>query len=150
MINLIFGICMLAFEWPLRPIAGTSIHKSIEFRLLIFPLLALAAIIMYQSTNAAVYYILGEIIYFWAFADGEVRYLRDLYHRAITHSRLRLFVQSLGHYPDDKHLRILHKKKHYSSILHLISPFNNCLHSEAFGLRYPFTNMVMKTTTSNY
>ena len=77
-INLVFGICTIGLEWPIRPIAGTAIHQSIEFRLLLFPLLALAAIIMYQSTNAALYYIVGEIIYFWAFYDGEVRSLSRL------------------------------------------------------------------------
>jgi hypothetical protein len=72
-INQIFGICTLLFEWPIKPIAGSSIHQSIEFRLMLFPLLALAAFVMYQSTNAGIYYIVAEIIYFWAFYDGEVR-----------------------------------------------------------------------------
>lgn len=27
---------------------------------------------MYQSTNAALYYLIGEAMYFWAFSEGEV------------------------------------------------------------------------------
>jgi hypothetical protein len=36
------------------------------------PMLALAAALMYQSTNAALYYLIGECVYFWAYSDGEV------------------------------------------------------------------------------
>jgi len=70
--NLIFGLATFAFEWPLRPLAGTVVHTSIEFRLMLFPLFAMAAIVLYQGTNAAIYYLVGEIIYFWAYSDGEV------------------------------------------------------------------------------
>jgi hypothetical protein len=78
LINLIFGIFTLLFEWPIRPIAGSSIHQSIEFRLLFFPLLALAAFVMYQSTNAGLYYVIAEVIYFWAFYDGEVGTIQEI------------------------------------------------------------------------
>jgi hypothetical protein len=73
-INLLFGIFVFLLEYPVKPLAGTAFHSSIEMRLFLFPLLALAAIIMYQTTNAAIYYVIGEIIYFWAFYDGEVSY----------------------------------------------------------------------------
>jgi hypothetical protein len=66
---------MFALELPVKPLAGTLVHQSIEFRLMLMPLLALAAIVMYQGTNAALYYCVGEIIYFWAYSDGEVRSL---------------------------------------------------------------------------
>jgi hypothetical protein len=71
-INTVFGLSMFALELPVKPLAGTLVHQSIEFRLMLMPLLALAAIIMYQGTNAALYYFIGEIIYFWAYSDGEV------------------------------------------------------------------------------
>lgn len=74
LINLLFGIFAFLLEYPVKPLAGTYFHGSIEIRLFLFPLLALAAIIMYQTTNAAIYYIIGEIIYFWAFYDGEVNF----------------------------------------------------------------------------
>ena len=72
-INLIFGIAGLAYEWPLSFIGGTGYHRSIEFRLMVFPLFALAAAVLYQATNAALYYLIGTAVYFWAFSEGEVR-----------------------------------------------------------------------------
>ncbi|KAH8130335.1 hypothetical protein ACSS6W_003209 [Trichoderma asperelloides] len=71
-INLIFGIAMIALEWPLPLLAGTSVHRSIEFRLAILPLSALACLLMYQSTNPGLYYLVGMGAYFWAFSEGEI------------------------------------------------------------------------------
>jgi len=71
-INLIFGLMGLAYEWPLKFIAGTAVHRSIEARLIFFPLSALAAVLQYQSTNAALYYIIGMGVYFWAYSEGEI------------------------------------------------------------------------------
>src|SRR5262245_54827002 len=71
--NMIFGLLMLALEWPLPFIAGTSIHRSLEIRLAILPLVALASILLYQGTNAAIYYVVGLLAYFWAYSEGEVR-----------------------------------------------------------------------------
>ncbi len=65
---------MLAWEWPLGLLAGTALHKSIEARLVILPLVALAAALMYQSTNPAIYYTIGMGVYFWAYSEGEVCY----------------------------------------------------------------------------
>jgi hypothetical protein len=73
-INLVFGLTGLAYEWPLKFVAGTSLHKSIELRLMLFPLWALAAAILYQGTNAALYYLIGVVVYFWAYSEGEVRF----------------------------------------------------------------------------
>ena len=47
-------------------------HRSIEARLMIYPLSSLAALLLYQGTNAGLYYIIGMGVYFWAFTDGEV------------------------------------------------------------------------------
>ncbi|OAQ64284.1 PRO41 protein [Pochonia chlamydosporia 170] len=71
-INLIFGLGMFALEWPLSFIAGSSLHRSLEFRLAILPLTALASILMYQSTNPAIYYVIGMIVYFVAYSEGEM------------------------------------------------------------------------------
>lgn len=71
-INLVFGIFFLALEWPIKPLAGTIVHRSIEARLVLYPLAALAAALMYQSTNTAIYYFIGMIAYFWAYSEGEV------------------------------------------------------------------------------
>jgi hypothetical protein len=71
-INLVFGIGMLGLEWPLSFLAGSSIHRSLEVRLAVLPLTALAAILMYQSTNPAIFYLAGMVTYFVAYSEGEV------------------------------------------------------------------------------
>ncbi|KHN98486.1 PRO41 protein [Metarhizium album ARSEF 1941] len=71
-INLILGLAMLALEWPLSFVAGSSLHRSLEFRLAVLPLTALASILMYQSTNPAIYYLIGMIVYFVAYSEGEM------------------------------------------------------------------------------
>jgi len=71
-INLLFGLIILTWEWPLKYIAGTTIHRSIETRLVIFPVAALAASLLYQATNPAIYYVVGMGVYFWAYSEGEV------------------------------------------------------------------------------
>ncbi|PSS27912.1 hypothetical protein M430DRAFT_15157 [Amorphotheca resinae ATCC 22711] len=71
-INLLFGIWMFAWEWPLPLLAGTALHRSIEARLVVLPLTALAAALLYQATNPAIYYLIGLGVYFWAYSEGEV------------------------------------------------------------------------------
>jgi hypothetical protein len=71
-VNLIFGIVMFAWEWPLGFLAGTVLHRSIEARLIILPMAALAAALMYQATNPAIYYTIALGVYFWAYSEGEV------------------------------------------------------------------------------
>ena len=71
-INLVFGLILLAWEWPLNFIAGTSIHRSLEARLAFLPLSALAAALLYQATNAAIYQVIALGVYFWAYSEGEV------------------------------------------------------------------------------
>lgn len=48
-------------------------HRSIEVRLVVLPLAALAGALLYQGTNPAIYYVVGMVVYFWAFSEGEVR-----------------------------------------------------------------------------
>ncbi|CZR50980.1 uncharacterized protein PAC_00855 [Phialocephala subalpina] len=71
-INLLFGLIMLAWEWPLGLIAGSAMHRSIEARLVVLPLVALAAALLYQGTNPAIYYTIGMVVYFWGYSEGEV------------------------------------------------------------------------------
>lgn len=71
-INLVFGIILFCWEWPLGFIAGTAIHRSIEARLVVLPMAALAAALMYQATNPALYYTIALAVYFWAYSEGEV------------------------------------------------------------------------------
>ncbi|EKG18226.1 hypothetical protein MPH_04529 [Macrophomina phaseolina MS6] len=71
-INLLLGIFGLAYEWPLSFLAGSSFHRSIETRLIVYPLSALVALLLYQGTNAGLYYIIAIIVYFWAYSEGEI------------------------------------------------------------------------------
>lgn len=71
-INLVLGIVALAWEWPLKPLAGSVPHRSIILRLLLYPLSALACALMYQTGDVAIYYTIGMAIYFWAYSEGEV------------------------------------------------------------------------------
>ncbi|KAL8909252.1 MAG: hypothetical protein Q9171_005108 [Xanthocarpia ochracea] len=73
-LNLLLGILAFAWEWPL-PIfafAETAMHRSIEARLAVYPLSALAALLLYQGTNPGIYYLFGIGVYFWGFSEGEV------------------------------------------------------------------------------
>ncbi|KAF2721355.1 hypothetical protein K431DRAFT_284957 [Polychaeton citri CBS 116435] len=71
-LNLVVAIITLCYEWPLKPLAGTSIHRSIEARMLWLPLVSLLAAMLYQGIDAALYYLVGIGIYFWAYSEGEV------------------------------------------------------------------------------
>jgi hypothetical protein len=70
---MVLGFIGLMWEWPLPLLAGTGLHRSIEARLIIYPLSALCALLIYQGTNSGLYYIIGMGAYFWAYSEGEVR-----------------------------------------------------------------------------
>lgn len=71
-LNLLIGLLVLAWEWPLRFIRGFTIHRNIIARFLILPMAALLAILLYQATNAAIYYMIALAIYVWAYFQHEV------------------------------------------------------------------------------
>lgn len=71
-LNLVTGLIGLAWEWPLKPFAGSILHRSIEIRLIVYPLNALFAALLYQGTDPAIYYLVGIGVYFWAYSEGEV------------------------------------------------------------------------------
>ena len=71
-INLVLGLLNFAYEWPLDTFAGRYIHRSMEFRLLYYPLSCLSVVLLYQGTNAALYYLIGYAVFFWAYIEGEV------------------------------------------------------------------------------
>ncbi len=72
-LNLLLGFLALAWEWPLKWIAGTNVHRSVEARLVVYSLSSLVAVLLYQGTNPALYYLIGIGVYLWAFVEGEVR-----------------------------------------------------------------------------
>ena len=71
-LNLVMGFIGLAWEWPLKWVANTPVHRSIEARLAIYPISVLVAALLYQGTNPALYYLIGMAAYFWAYSEGEV------------------------------------------------------------------------------
>ncbi|MCJ1245857.1 hypothetical protein MMC30_003061 [Trapelia coarctata] len=71
LINLLFGLFIFAWEWPLGIVTRLTLHRSIEARLIVYPLSALLALLLYQGTNAGLYYFIGMGVYFWAFSEGE-------------------------------------------------------------------------------
>ncbi len=71
-INLLFGLFLFMWEWPLGFLAGTALHRSLELRLVVLPLAALSAALIYQGTNPAIYMLVGIVVYFWAYSEGEV------------------------------------------------------------------------------
>lgn len=71
-INLAFGIITFSYEWPLRLVAGSAIHRSMELRLFWLPLMSLSCALLYQAMDPALYYLIGLVAYFWAYSEGEV------------------------------------------------------------------------------
>jgi len=71
-INIVFGLMLFAWEWPLGFVSGTAFHRSLEGRLVVLPLAALSAALLYQATNPAIYYTVALMVYFWAYSEGEV------------------------------------------------------------------------------
>ncbi|KAL7275587.1 hypothetical protein RUND412_001465 [Rhizina undulata] len=72
-LNIIMGIVGLAWEWPCPYlIPNTPFHRSIAARLAIYPISVFLAILMYQGTNAGIYYLVGIAVYFWGYSEGEI------------------------------------------------------------------------------
>lgn len=42
---------------------------------MVLPMAALAAALLYQATNPAIYYTIGLVVYFWGYSEGEVSLL---------------------------------------------------------------------------
>lgn len=123
-INLVLGIVIILWEWPLGIIAKTALHRSIEARLVVYPVAALAAALLYQATNPAIYYTIGVGVYFWAYSEGEVSSFcqrNNVYWSLTSH---RSLSQSHGLYhlatkqPRSKILTSLLNSIHFHNILH--------------------------------
>lgn len=71
--NILFGIIGFAWEWPLPLVIRffPGLHRSVEARLVVYPLAALVALLLYQGTNAGLYYLIGVGVLFWGFSEGE-------------------------------------------------------------------------------
>ena len=72
-LNLVFALIGLAWEWPLPLVTKflPAVHRSVEARLVWYPLASLVALLLYQGTNAGIYYLIGTGVLFWGFCEGE-------------------------------------------------------------------------------
>jgi len=72
-LNIFFGVLIICWEYPLPwLVPGTALHRSIVARLAIIPIATLFAALLYQGTNAAIYYMIGMGVYFWGYNEGEI------------------------------------------------------------------------------
>ncbi|KAK8859504.1 PRO41 protein [Apiospora arundinis] len=70
-VNLLCALALLALEWPAPALAGTAIHASLALRIVVLPLAALLAVLLYQATNAALFYLIGMGLYAWGYSSWE-------------------------------------------------------------------------------
>ena len=71
-VNLVLALATAAFEWPLTDrIARSRAHACLSLRLFALPGVAIAALLLYQATNAALYYMVATGVYAWAYVEGE-------------------------------------------------------------------------------
>lgn len=71
--NIIMGLVGLCWEYPLPfLVPNSSFHRSIAARLTVYPISVVFGALLYQGTNAAIYYLVGIVIYFWAYSEGEI------------------------------------------------------------------------------
>ena len=73
-VNLVLGLIVLAWEWPLGFLADNMVHRSIPARLVVILLCIVTSMSLYQSHNSAIYYMLGVIGYSSALAAHEVSF----------------------------------------------------------------------------
>lgn len=72
-LNLLLGLICLAWEWPVPLVTRflPGLHRSIEARLVVYPMAALVALLLYQGTNAGLFYLIGVGVLFWGFLENE-------------------------------------------------------------------------------
>jgi small-conductance mechanosensitive channel len=68
---IVFGLFMLALEYPLPQLKALAIHRSLVLRVVLLLFQAFLTILYYQGTNAAIYSITAAIGYARAIAIGE-------------------------------------------------------------------------------
>ncbi|KAH6666363.1 hypothetical protein B0J14DRAFT_568448 [Halenospora varia] len=71
-LNLFSGILALIWEWPIWHILDTKLHNSIKARIYYLPIPVVAALLLYQTFDVAIYYLIGFCLYIWAYTEGEI------------------------------------------------------------------------------
>jgi len=67
----IVGMFMLMLEFPLKPLQGLGVQRSIPLRIVMLAFLSALAIIFYQGTNAAIWSLIAAGCYTRAHFRGE-------------------------------------------------------------------------------
>jgi len=70
-INIVFGLFTLLLEWPLPFLVGSSLHRSFTFRAVTYFFFAFFAVQIYQSVDAAAFYLAAAAVYVRAIALAE-------------------------------------------------------------------------------
>lgn len=70
--NMILGLLVLSWEWPICFIAGGRLHRSIHARFIVFAVCSLVSLFLYESHNAVLYYTMGSYGYWLALVGREV------------------------------------------------------------------------------
>ncbi|KAI1192390.1 hypothetical protein F5X97DRAFT_317514 [Nemania serpens] len=71
LVNLFCAALALGLEWPFYPLAGSYLHESVQFHIVVCIINLFPAVFLYQGTNAALYHAVGAAIYTWGYYDGE-------------------------------------------------------------------------------
>jgi hypothetical protein len=67
----------------------------------VYPISILAALLLYQGTNAGLYNLIGLAVFIWGYSEGEVRFgTSHLFWKCIANEIYRASKQSHGHYLD--------------------------------------------------
>jgi hypothetical protein len=71
--NLSMGLTTVAFELPLfKFVARSPWHRYILPRVVGYMVTGVVALLLYQTSEAGVYYLIGTGLYLWGFLCGEV------------------------------------------------------------------------------
>jgi len=70
-INLINGLMTMALEWPLPFLAGSVLHRSFVFRIAFYFYCSFFAIMVYQTVDSAIFYLITAWAYLRAMQLGE-------------------------------------------------------------------------------
>ncbi|KAL0956340.1 hypothetical protein HGRIS_002490 [Hohenbuehelia grisea] len=70
-LSMILGLFLLALEFPLPPLKGLALHRSIVLRIVLLLFQVFLNILYYQGTNAAIWSLIAAICYTRAQMLGE-------------------------------------------------------------------------------
>ncbi|WWC95703.1 hypothetical protein V866_002568 [Kwoniella sp. B9012] len=69
--TLVLGLSALALELPLPIVVNTPVHRSIMLRILLYFLTGFIGIMVYQTVDCAIYFIITSGVYAVALSKGE-------------------------------------------------------------------------------